>query len=385
VVVDRAPAVTAPVAVTPPRPAEHALVAEMRRCVVDFVERGDWEQLMRLGDIYAKGAYPSYVPDDTTALLLYSRGSRCANPDVAGLAQSKYVSTRLSPVRAEDRRGAALPVEFGRLLCETADERLRHEGATIQRRRSTRRPRPNDPPPAAAPMAVAAPPPAVVPVTVPANAVDTQNVHDHAVVSATLRNVEAIVTESADQSALDEVVAECRRRLTGRSAEDAAALLRQLSSARHSNYGVSEKDALSSVWKTIQGVCDEGVRDNLTETLTTQLAACVEGGLVVCSTGRIARIMGTLEGVPEVARVEKAVPMSVVNQELGALASAVRTEHLARMSADDVQQYETVGVETISAEMKKDFGTRAHQTYVEELKLSASVISPLIGAYAAEL
>ncbi len=374
-----------------------------------------WDALVAMGDVYRNGAFPRYLPDDDMALDCYKLASRCPDGDVAGIAQSKYVQTRQTPVPNEDRAGAPLPAQYGRRACALAKRRLSEtKGALWQRPRF---PRPQATATSLEPEATggtlvaslgnfvpSVPAPhddddtdwmwlveqLPVAATRPAPAhymTDSQNVHDHAVTAATKRNLAALPpqtkTSPSQKAATNAEITDALLRLgnlTDQEALDAMRVLDSLSEAKHSTLGVSEREALTRVWGRIQQEHDPQLRDNLTETLAKQLASGVEHGHVVCSTGKIARITGTLQGA-DLNDMETARPTWAVKDELATLAAKVRDDVLGGLDASAAAAYERGEPNSAAEErMKSEFRRRASETYVRELGMSAAVLEPMVAA-----
>lgn len=100
----------------------------------------------------------------------------------------------------------------------------------------------------------------------------------------------------------------------------------------HSRPGVNAAELLSVVWSVVKRYAPVGsaARANMGEVLASQLASGVECDLPVCYTGKMARVVGALDG--EVALLEAAGvpgvrstrPAWALREELAALAARVR-------------------------------------------------------------
>lgn len=104
---------------------------------------------------------------------------------------------------------------------------------------------------------------------------------------------------------------------------DAVHVLDTISKRAHSTLRESEHDALCRVWARIQSMPPEP-RAGAVETLALQLASAIERGHVVCSTGKIARIVGTLDGLTDDATL---APLWAVREEMMRLAASIRARH----------------------------------------------------------
>lgn len=215
---------------------------------------------------------------------------------------------------------------------------------------------------------------------------DSQNVHDHSISQTTRQNAAQIVEEGADYDSIELVDCIMDRlresKLSDKEIADAFRVLVSLVTDKIESIGCSQLDVLNAVMNKIDGVKDGVVKKNLFETLGKNLASGVEREHVVCSTGKIARIVSTLEGTGLVKN--KAVPIEVVRREIGQLASKVRDDVLQEASAEDVDVYNTGGPSNLSVKMKKGFRDEIESVYVEGIGLSPKVLEPMVAIYAKE-
>lgn len=223
---------------------------------------------------------------------------------------------------------------------------------------------------------------------------DAQNVHDHGIASVTDHNLKRLVQDfqsglsggegdqmeqqnKSDREKIQEKQREVQKKneearrgilscgeLSAQQKESALSVLNSLSTNKHSTYGTSEREALASVWDKVQSSPDPQIRDNLTETLAKQLASGIEWGSTVCSSGKIARIVSTLDGVSNESAPR---PMWAVREEIGSLAGKIRDETEERNISED--------------EQKGLFAQRVRDEYVNNLGMSSKIIEPIIEEY----
>jgi len=338
---------------------EPAVLQTMRDIRDSFVTRGEWPALLQLGDVYRRGSYPTHMPDADVALRIYR--AACASPDpaTAGAAQLKYIECRVDAIASEDVAGDPLPTYIAEECIALAARRI----ATS--------------PSAARPRAIQAQvQPTYIPVeidvwathgadlvtSVPGGPLaivsDTQNVHDHAV----SRGMHKALRDMASSGDASEDVTMCilESDASPTAKADALAVLDTLGTAQHSTLGTSEREALDKVWNRIRNLPDEAAR-NAENILITQLASGVERGHVVCSTGKIARIVSTLDGLVDEPAIK---PMWAIREEIGSLAASVRDDH-----GDDEAG-------------KSEFKRRAAELYIDELGMSADLVGNIVDAYA---
>ena len=353
--------------------------------LVDFFEMThNWAVLVEVGNAYARGCYPFYGADPSTAVQIYQLASRCPDRVVAAQALSRYADTRLHPISVIDSCGHPFPAELARRLVRHAEYHIQRCPQTINR---TRR----QPTPTPTPTPTPAPTPTLIP-QVAANvvdplALDKQNVHDHSISQTTRRNAKDIVVESAEYDRLellDSVMDELRQsKLKEKTLEDAFRVLVSLVPDRIESIGCSQLDVLNATKDKIDGVKDGSVKRNLFETLGKNLASGIERDHVVCSTGKIARIVSTLEGTSILKN--KAVPIEVVHREIGQLASKIRNDVLSEVSQQQVDDYNSSALSGLSAKMRARFEHEVDETYVAGLGLSPKVLLPIIAIYCKEL
>ena len=336
-------------AATEPR-AEPSVLAALGGYRDAFVYSGDWTALLELGDVYRKGAYPTHRPDPDVALRVYKAACGSPDPAVAGAAQTRFLECRADGLAAEDVAGAALPPDFAEVCVSRASQMMTY---------TSTRGRPTAPDPATREIAGIQPtvifsvPPVVV-------TSDAQNVHDHSVTQGLKK---ALREMPARGDALEDVTMHVLE--SGASAGDKAhalEVLDTLNAEKHSTLGDSERAALDKVWARIQDLPTPDARRDAADILTSQLASGVERGSVVCSTGKIARIMSALDGLTPEGPVVR--PMWAVREELGTLAARVR---------DRVDDPEAA---------RAEFQRAATQTYVDDLGLSEELIGGIVSEYA---
>lgn len=283
-----------------------------------------WDSVVELGDVYRKGEYPLYRPNKDAALELYHIAS--FSETLGSTARSRFLECSQDPLAPEDVSGAALPTTYKDLKVQTAKSMVMSSAVRPERLPEV-------------------PPEPIVS--------DAQNVHDH---SLTKHLQKALTEMPSGKNSYEDVVTWVleESNATPEQKADAYTVLDSLSDSRHSTLHVSERESLDKMWQKIQGLPEYGREAK--DLLVTQLASGVEHGDVVCSTGKIARIMGTLDGISETP-VNK--PMWALREELGTLAARVRdTEAPA-----------------------EEFRRQALDTYVTSLGMSDALVTPLIDEF----
>jgi hypothetical protein len=122
---------------------------------------------------------------------------------------------------------------------------------------------------------------------------------------------------------------------------DARRVLDLVDDAPHSRVGVSQLDALRRVWNRIHSPVNAPQQADMKDGLVRMLASGVENGVPVCATGRLMRIVGTLDGT-DAQDIVSLKPSWAVNAELGNLSTAIRSRVLREASDADRKAYESV-------------------------------------------
>jgi hypothetical protein len=180
-----------------------------------------------------------------------------------------------------------------------------------------------------------------------------QNVHDHGVATNIRSNLDALRSkvkatdfEFAKQDVIETIV-----NLNDQSqAENVLTVLDTLKTHE-------ERETLGLVHAVINQEPDPVIRANMMETLCVQLASGVEAGSVVCKSGRIARMVGALDGMP--TSTKNLVPLWIVTNEIGSLAARCRDEGKSPL----------------------EFETIALKLYCDDLGYSTHVMGPIVKTY----
>ena len=317
----------------------HSVLVFLDRCMRAFVINDTWSSVLDMADVYRKGRFPTYRPNKGLALELYKLASGCPDPGVAGAAQLKYIECRGETIASEDLAGLEIHPGYAFTV-------VQHAKTKIQATPHVEFQRPTRP-------AYVSPEPPQPPIHTISS--DAQNVHDHGVT----RSMHAIlqsIPETQDDS-YEQIVDYV---LTSDASEtdksDALAVLDTLSNQTHSTLETSEREALNKVWTTIDSF-ENSKKSDARQVLLGQLASGVEDGAVVCSTGKIARIVGTLDGLtPDVPAIR---PTWALREELGTLASKIRDTH------GDAQA----------------FKNEATRVYVDDLGMKPEIVDAIVDEY----
>jgi len=345
-----------------------------------------WDIIVAIGDVYRIGGFPRFQPNEWIAQQCYKIASMCPNGEIAGIAQSKYVGCRTESINNVDinSQGEALPTEYGQRVCYLAEQAImttpwsefERPKAPGQGQKQAR----DDIPIIDFDFGM-------IPIVNNTNTNedrrplafimhDTQNVHDHSVTRIIKTNIDNLLlnananTNVKDHNGdieIDEIRAAIldQDEISPKEKADALLVLEDLKSSEHGTFKVSEIDTAKLVWNKIKQMPDKKLQENVKQTLVHQLASGVEHGHVVCSTGKITRLMSTFDGIEDIKDIEKSRPMWALREELANAAAKIRQE--MPDASEDSQ--------------RAAFRENIRQEYIKKLGLSETIIQPLIELY----
>lgn len=316
------------------------IVREMNAVVDDFIQSHDWKLLLRLASVYEHGSYPVFRSNQEIARMMYMAiATMCPDGIIAMHAQGRVVLR----LEAKDDVGDELPPEPAyRAIAE-----LRRVSEQIIADREYAYMHMEDDPVLM-----------MVLSTIPIAFDDDQNVHDHGVVASLRQRASSSSTQGigAQEKVMDAIVQ--REDIPEDIRADAVHFLSEhIDDEHHVGLNTSTEKALDVVWQRIQNIEDPELKGNALDTLARQMADGYNHGHVVCPTGRIARILGALDGV--VDDVQPVKPSWAIKEEIASLA--------ARYSEE--------------ARGPEAFEEKVLKTYVEDLGMNPDVVRPYVDMY----
>jgi len=177
---------------------------------------------------------------------------------------------------------------------------------------------------------------------------DSQNVHDSMVQRVVNERLKTMVSPqqlatnaNVSHSTVQEQFIQELTNTQDLSQQDKDAAMRvvnSLSNANHSRYNQSEKDVFQKVWLRIHDPMNADRKNELIKVFAQNLASGVENGSVVCSTGKIVRMMGALDGIDKEYEEKGGLlkPEWAIRQEISDKAALIREQFESRGDADNV-------------------------------------------------
>lgn len=317
--------------------------------------------MLAVAEMYHRGVYSHFAPNPKLASALYMGIVAKCDGLVAVRARGLWHECCTRSLTSGDISGSAFPLGPGRRVLARLATMVTVDTAMNTAMNTARK--------TVAKTAVAS---------------DPQNSHDHAVGASTKKRLEALLQEYDGPShhAKERISDALASQHIDMSEEDKAKALAVLDTlngdSTHSVFGVSELDALCMVFDHIDHIEDDHVKMNALETLCKQLASAYERGAVVCSTGKITRILSALDGIDTESTAK---PLWVIQEELASLAAKVRADTLATLPESRQMLYERGDSPEVEEMMRKLFAEKARHVYVEGLGMDPKVLEPMLDVY----
>jgi len=346
---------------------------KLQELLLDFTRNHTWDNVISIGDIYKNGAYPRFKHNKNMALECYKVAAMSPNSEVAGIAQVKYIET--ASVNTDDyldNKGEEIPQMFGIEICELAKEIIKNTPYNSFNKPKSQNtifePIYHDIMTNATPFAFFVDTIEERPTAHHTYRNDLQNVHDSSVTGIIKKNINEIkkssqTTKNNTTSAVVTAIAGSEQ-IPETVKANAIMVITDLNEKDiHGTYNITEKDALSMVWNKINNEKEDTKKKNMIDILARQLDSGVENGHIVCSSGKIARIISTFDGVDE--SIEPSRPIWAIREEIGSLAGKIMNGN-----------YNNPKIEFIN---------KATDVYIHQLHLEPNVINPIITEYSEHL
>ena len=205
---------------------------------------------------------------------------------------------------------------------------------------------------------------------------DTQNVHDH-VLQNTANSVLAILDTNKSPTLFDNDMNDFIKNVNLDVSDEKDHVNRTIhsfSELKHSRYDKSEKEVFSLIWNKIKE------NDDLIAIFKDNLASSIEDDVVVCSTGKIMRMISTLDTVDETTPDLK--PTWAIRNELANIVSVEIKNTLETFDAshnDAYNAYEPTKaqlplLEKVTQTIKSNIIEKCMDSYVKPKIVSESIL-----------
>lgn len=325
----------------------------IRNLIEKHLETKDPAILVEIGDIYQKGAYPRFKSNPKKAQEYYTMAANNIDRNVARIANNKIIEASYDPIHEVDNLGEELTDFYiaaieATLLDNFINEEPRTTTEIINElfAQEANRPQYNN------------------------NAFlnDQQNVHDHYMNKIVQKNIDKLKeTHIETNKDIKHILIEKSSNLPDLSWEQKARInkvINSLSNAK-TQFSATEQEVASLVYNHIKD------NDDLVRNFFLQLADSYLEGHIVCSTGKIARMVAVVGDTEEFADSKN---IHYIKQELQTLAAKVRDDHLATLSQQEIDSYNNGTNNRIVEDMQKKYVEIVKQEYCQKLNVDYPVI-----------
>jgi hypothetical protein len=198
---------------------------------------------------------------------------------------------------------------------------------------------------------------------------DSQNTHD-TTLNAAIKNTINLLENSTklEKNAnvtLTEIDAFINDYLTGDKKSNARLTLSAIKNNSNpvSSVNKTEEEVLTLIWNRIHSPENANNQNNLKENLADYLAECVEHGRVCCATGRVNRVVDTLNAIDPHVELKST---SMINQELMNKAAVVRTKLYNNLSDDDKKKVDSIDSSDVSDRFTSTLKSEINKMIVDE-------------------
>lgn len=187
---------------------------------------------------------------------------------------------------------------------------------------------------------------------------DSQNVHGPSVQNSATNILRIIENENTSLSSFDQLKYDfinTIKTINNKPEEIQLAIqvIESLNDAIHSRYERSEQDVFKLIWSRINHPINSNRKDDLKKILIHNLASSIEHGKLVCSTGKIMRIIGTLDGMDAGDNIPLIKPEWAINQEIAEAAAKIREDVLKEANEIERNAYNSIDDNTNNEAQQK--------------------------------
>ena len=212
---------------------------------------------------------------------------------------------------------------------------------------------------------------------------DSQNVHNHSVGNSCVKILDQLSEKNTKLDSYEDNVftflKEADSIVKDKNVfQQIVDILDTFSAHQHSKYLRSEQDVFVSVFSRIMAY-DEEKKQDMLQIFIENLLSSIEHGVVVCSTGKITRMLSTFDAVDDEFTDIK--PDWVLKEEISNSAIKIRENITKNLTEKELQSYNDGEREDISQEMKAQLIAECTSTYVDTNILSRAALDILLDDY----
>ena len=341
-----------------------------------------WINVLQIGDIYTKGIYPNYKPNKYLGLKCFQIAILSPDIEISKLANIKYQENKYNKINNSDILGNDIPSEYCNKIYNLAKYYLEHipkkyitnnndnnilyeidlnDNNIITENNEE----------------------IIIDINETNNDIylnDLQNVHDHSVNNIIKTNINLLkknynIENINDEDIINEIIKNIYEynNINDEIKLNAIEVLNSLDNKIHITFQISEIDSLKYIYKYIE---NNSNKDNLYHILILELSNCLENGFIICSTGKISRIISILDGID--TNYNQIKNIYAIKEEIQSLANKIREEILKKANEIDKKNY----IENIDDKLSKlmiiELDNKVNEIYCQNLNLNKNILQPII-------
>lgn len=363
----------------------------LNNLIKEFETNNNWQNIIKIGNIYAKGSYPIFLPNKYLGLKCFQMAMKCPDKKIANQAYIEYIGNKYNIIDDIDKNGIELPTIYFDIISNLVKIKLyehkydyiskpnnnmintiiinndninNDNNENINQNNNENINEDNI---------------EIIDDNIEYNN-DLQNVHDHAVNKIIISNINKmrerynidnmtdnfINTEIYNNIFEDEL-------LNTNNRYDAITTLESLSRIRHNYFNISELDMLKLIYLYIY---EKNNKTDLFHILNIELANCVENGHVVCSTGKISRIISIIDGLDNEYNTIK--PLNIIKNEIYNLSNRIREKVINEATEDEKMRYNNSTDEVLINRMIEELNNEVDRIYVHDLQMNKEMLIDII-------
>lgn len=203
---------------------------------------------------------------------------------------------------------------------------------------------------------------------------DMHNVHDHSVIATIKKSYENLAKDTKITTPKNKCCRELRNFVGGflKNDKKTDALIAldavERSFLPHTGIDATESDVLALVWNRMNGkfASDAEAQQTIKENLANGLCEMIEHGKVCCVTGRLSRILDSLNIIDEAVQIK---PTFAINQEMMDKAAKISQDMIDNAPDDVKNDYnnakDTSAVTALTNDIRKKIRTELSRDYVD--------------------
>lgn len=355
-------------------------IEELNKLIADFRYSKDYNNILKIGDFYRKGAYPRWKPNKQIAKKCYDLVEHSSlDTNLSTIAMCKYIEIMNDNLDHSDIQGMEISeiyydkieqlvnednlqtYQYNEIIFGDDIPHIPNNHIPNNQNNNQRLPE--------IPVEIN-----IEPVTVFHN--DLQNVHDHYLTNITKNNIDKLKKNfkyndnlNIKDILLNEMYND--NLLNTEQRFKIGEVLEKFNNSYHTTFGITEIESLKYIYTFI---CKKPNKSDLLHNLMLQLEDCYENGIVVCPTGRISRIISLASDSDEFNSNRN---IYYIKDELESLAFKVRNDELKKLSKEELDLYNN-GDDDIADKLKQIYIEKVKEEYCNKLNINYDIIKPFI-------